>query len=141
MPWFHNILGCKLTQMLTIFPDFTLYILLKNCTQHMAPLLVWVYQKCTGSFFKTTYFQCIIISREKMRAIHLCVICAFWLKLVKWFNRRWRVWGMDNTMTTYSRQILTRMAYWNSQLSAELKKCILTSIKEIEIIEILSFEI
>lgn len=48
---------------------------------------------------------------------------------------------MDNTMTTYSRQILTRMAYWNSQLSAELKKCILTSIKEIEIIEILSFEI
>lgn len=48
---------------------------------------------------------------------------------------------MDNTMTTYSRQTLIRMAYWNSQLSAELKKCILTSIKEIEIIEILSFEI
>lgn len=49
---------------------------------------------------------------------------------------------MDNTMTTYSRQTLIRMAYWNSQLSDELKKCILTStIKEVEIIEILSFEI
>lgn len=76
VPWYHNSLGCKLTQMLTIFPDFTLYILLKNCTQHMAQLLVWIYHMCTGSFFKTTYFQCSIISREKNESHSpVCNLC------------------------------------------------------------------
>lgn len=141
MPWFHNILGCKLTQMLTIFPDFTLYILLKNCTQHMAPLLVWVYQTCTCSFFKTTYFQCIIISREKMRAIHLCVICAFlveigWMVYEKMKSLRHGQHNDNIFQTNFDQNGLLEL----SALSWA-KKCILTSIKEIEIIEILSFEI